>query len=543
MASSAAQLRAEIADLSLTIDLQQCALDESRAQLAELQEKLRVLPYPNILRLPLEITAEVFQHFALDRVSNVLEPNHNGPLLLTWVCAEWRRIALSTPVLWSTFAVETGKTSMSDLLDLSRIWAERAMACQRRSLRIEHLDNYWPESFRHLLDLVREASDTVVSLDLKFYSEREYLRRLDELMPSFPQLENLTLGLEFFGEEDDQESRAAPIDFFRDCPRLRRLHVDNIPVSVVIPSEHGRITQLEANFLAAVDFLAALTLLPNLVHCTFWANLVDEDLTLDAAVSHHNIRTFDLSISCAEEPEPEEPSPLLLDLIVFPSLERLEANIYSNSPEPSLRQLQAFMKRSSARLQTLIIKPMSGAAKTQPILAPNLLDLPVHPISLTTLRLTSASMGLMLSSLRRPNVETVEFFDCDPYSVWNIVDQATDVIQRRRAYALGSRLAMAMKALELSILRILKIRLPGSIKSRLIEAITASLETSRLISLRYVRLEFPDFVGYSPEPFALQKLSPKLTGTIQSLRKASINLYAGTDHASMLLEVRRFSPT
>nr|GAT54209.1 predicted protein [Mycena chlorophos] len=547
MASSAAQLRVLIADLSLYVDLQQRALDESRARLAELQEKLQPLPYPHILRFPLEITAEIFLHFALDGVSNVLEANHNGPLLLTWVCAEWRRIALSTPILWSVFAVKTGlKTSTSGLLDLSRIWAERAMACRRRCLRIEHFENYRPESFRYLLDLVREASETVVSLDLKFYSEREYLRRLDELKPSFPQLEDLTLKLE---DEDNGQFPEAPIDTFRDCPRLRRLHVDRIPVSLVVPSEHGRITQLEAYNLATADSLEALALLPNLVHCTFWGDLLDEYLALDDdAVSHDKITTFVLTMfdvqEHSDEDEEDAPGPLLLDLLTFPSLETLEAELPADSLEPSLRQLQAFMKGSSARLQTLIVEQFTNTPRhwhrhpvglvTHDLLFRDLLFYPGQLTSLTKLRITSASMDLVQSSLYISNLQTVEFFHCDPYLVRQTVEEVAKVVKERRAYALRLRLEAAMKALELSILRILKIRLPGSIKSRLVEAITTSLETSPLISLRSVRLEFPDLFGYSCEPS--DRYPQGVPETIRSLKKAGISVYVGTAKSSMLLE-------
>nr|GAT54208.1 predicted protein [Mycena chlorophos] len=82
---------------------------QMQALLAHPQKQLPAVPYP-VLSLPPEIISEIFihtQNLSPKEGSDFPfygSPNH-PPLQLMLVCRTWHNIAVSTPALWSSFAV------------------------------------------------------------------------------------------------------------------------------------------------------------------------------------------------------------------------------------------------------------------------------------------------------------------------------------------------------------------------------------------------------------------------------------------------------
>lgn len=70
------------------------------------------------LPLPLEVIQIIFD-FCLDK--HLLHPS-KAPLLLTQVCAEWRRMTLATPSLWSTLRIPV--TDSVSVIPALRIWLD-----------------------------------------------------------------------------------------------------------------------------------------------------------------------------------------------------------------------------------------------------------------------------------------------------------------------------------------------------------------------------------------------------------------------------------
>ncbi|KAJ7784077.1 hypothetical protein B0H16DRAFT_1296787, partial [Mycena metata] len=96
-------LKNELAELKVSIARYSLLLKETEQRKAAVQAALDAYIFP-VLTLPLEITTEIFLHYAFAVHE---EDDRHGPrlscrdiLLLTTICRAWRRLALSVPGLW-----------------------------------------------------------------------------------------------------------------------------------------------------------------------------------------------------------------------------------------------------------------------------------------------------------------------------------------------------------------------------------------------------------------------------------------------------------
>ncbi|KAJ7700878.1 hypothetical protein B0H17DRAFT_1327883 [Mycena rosella] len=84
----------------------------------------------SILRLPVELTAEIFIHCLPELHQN--NPRlSEAPLLLGRICRQWRHVALSTPRLWCFLTVNdvVSFSSQEALLDYAETWLSRTRNC------------------------------------------------------------------------------------------------------------------------------------------------------------------------------------------------------------------------------------------------------------------------------------------------------------------------------------------------------------------------------------------------------------------------------
>ena len=97
---------AKLADIDVEInriqEIYSNLMEQRQALLAEIEG------YQNLIsparRVPIDVLQEIFLH-TLPTGHNALIDPHECPLLLTRICSGWRRIALSTPQLWSSIHV------------------------------------------------------------------------------------------------------------------------------------------------------------------------------------------------------------------------------------------------------------------------------------------------------------------------------------------------------------------------------------------------------------------------------------------------------
>ncbi|KAJ6630156.1 hypothetical protein B0H10DRAFT_1112903 [Mycena sp. CBHHK59/15] len=95
-----------------------------------IRDKPAAIVYP-VLELPPEIVSEIFIH-SLPVYSATPDPLR-APLLLAAICSDWRKIALSTPSLWSCFILSinlwraTHGSTM--IIQLFECWLSRSGGC------------------------------------------------------------------------------------------------------------------------------------------------------------------------------------------------------------------------------------------------------------------------------------------------------------------------------------------------------------------------------------------------------------------------------
>ncbi|KAJ7163409.1 hypothetical protein C8R43DRAFT_879824, partial [Mycena crocata] len=94
--------RRRIVELNTEIRLLSAHLERLHSDRDDVQKILDKVIYP-VLTLPIEITREIFLHCLPNRGNQVATLSRkSAPMVLGWVCAQWRRIALSMSTLWSS---------------------------------------------------------------------------------------------------------------------------------------------------------------------------------------------------------------------------------------------------------------------------------------------------------------------------------------------------------------------------------------------------------------------------------------------------------
>ncbi|KAJ7068711.1 hypothetical protein C8F01DRAFT_1247203 [Mycena amicta] len=442
--SPTAELRAQIASLSLDITLQQRNLDEMHARLAQLQKELNAVPYP-ILTLPTEVSTEIFIRCLPDLEddayvgSNVLD-RKCAPLVLTWVCKRWRDIVLLTPALWRTFSIwhYYDEPPSSEILEISRLWLDRA-GRRELSLSVGSGDfDYIPEGFERIWQMVEEAASGLSSLKIHFCCW-EHLPDLNMYKPIFPQLKNLSLilDLEDYEGRDELSSQSA-IGTFLDCPLLNRLCLHRIPPSFVLFPYH-QITDFRVDYdeMSTEDCIEILRRLPNLTSCTFWGHLLVAEDDQPEHLVHANLLCLSITtISTADESD--EPN-TLLQFLTLPSLNNLKIS-FESSFTGTASILDSFLTRSLPPLQKLSIIPYETMVTDTRTNVPSRLALSSNlgVLPLTTLHIANPSKDFLTSFFSSfestrflPQLQRVEFTECDPTYLWVTVEWSTKYVRAR----------------------------------------------------------------------------------------------------------------
>ncbi|KAF7364845.1 hypothetical protein MVEN_00354800 [Mycena venus] len=128
-ADELARLDAQIEEMDITLSL----LKEKRTSLKAPIDAHRALISP-MRHVPLDVLQEVFLSCLPFEHNALIDPTE-APLLLGRICRHWRRVAYSTPMLWSSIyilSLNYGHTSPSLLSKLERLveaWLERSATC------------------------------------------------------------------------------------------------------------------------------------------------------------------------------------------------------------------------------------------------------------------------------------------------------------------------------------------------------------------------------------------------------------------------------
>ncbi|KAJ7167601.1 hypothetical protein C8R46DRAFT_1093547 [Mycena filopes] len=412
--NSSAPLRAELHDLSLLISHQKLVLHELEGRWQKLQTQLDSIVYP-VLTLPPEIASEIFVHcLPVDgkRELDVVNPRE-APLLLMHICKRWRKIALSTPPLWSIFEL----AQLDDLAHTASVWFERARMCPL-SIKIQRLSADLVQDFPVFMEIFRQHSRQVRSLEL----HTEMFNDLEQMGSPFDltRLQKLSIYL----QSSHQDHHGAPYE----------LSLNMGPSLLTLP--WVQVTKFTAESYTPSQCLEALGLMPNLTDCVLAATR-QSNLAVAPIFSHPNIRHLTLLKSgygaC---------SAIILDMVTLPALQTLEIrNVHDFTKDI----FNSFIHRSLPPLQTLVLYPRNFLRGTELIISA-----PFAALGLTELEIGDPSTSFVkefFQSLDKntaflPRLQSLAFRKCQRTSVDEILRIAADPVTQRRNNTSGSPLRL-----------------------------------------------------------------------------------------------------
>jgi len=261
-------------------------------------------------RLPVDILQEIFIH-TLPTAHNALINSNECPLLLTRICSGWRRIALTTPYLWSTIHIpiptiasgqiypwgginfsdfsEEFKTSSVEYLTryatLVTNWLNRSGACPLSISLFDPCDSFLPKEYYDILvDSFLQFSTRWKNLVLDSWSP--HIERLADVADSdVPLLERLTIR-DFNSLTPASQALSWKDSGLIKAPCLREIACTQVMDNIInYPLKWGQLTLLKltqsvqewgspAN-TSLSDIALMLSMSPRLISCHFEISLLD----------------------------------------------------------------------------------------------------------------------------------------------------------------------------------------------------------------------------------------------------------------------------
>ena len=323
-------IEADLSRLDDEMSQLQMAMDHLATERRKLEMSLdehRSLVAP-IRRIPPEILCEMFMH-CLVSVPHSFDVT-KAPLHLTFVCSKWRRVAISTPWLWSYISLYKAPIAM----ELLQIWLLRSGSSPLTlifepedngdDIASSYFDTIIPHSHRW-----RDVTFTFV--DTHFMPLED---RAAEIKDHLPMLERLHLVYVDFIDR--------PMTIFENAPMLNAVTLME-PNRDLLPWH--QLKHYHVRTVSTRECLELLQQCTNLTHCTFENQYSDSDILNTSMVVHSQLQSLRL-VSDGDEIR------TLLDSITLPALRVL--NIIS-SANVHQTHVSYFLDRSSCNLQCLIL--------------------------------------------------------------------------------------------------------------------------------------------------------------------------------------------
>ncbi|KAJ7762643.1 hypothetical protein B0H16DRAFT_518364 [Mycena metata] len=231
------------------------------------------ITYYPVLALPVEITSQIFCWTLAKGGPKSLFTSERKTLTLCHICHWWRRIAHSTPELWTTLSLTTGVAQSNPYVQL----------ISGRPFDADHIHSFLsragslPLSIsisvkpRFSLDALRMAVDMILPYsrtwkDISISARANPIYPLQAIRPELPQLQSLELVLP---DLEDGKIHLDPDDLFgtmfQTALRLRKLHLVNRDYEpIALP--WAQLTTLQLDHFEAIRLSDILDGTPNLVN-------------------------------------------------------------------------------------------------------------------------------------------------------------------------------------------------------------------------------------------------------------------------------------
>ncbi|KAF7356380.1 hypothetical protein MVEN_00970400 [Mycena venus] len=292
-ADELARLDAEIKDMEIALS----QLKERRALLKMPIDAHMALISP-MRRIPQDVLVEIF-FSCLPLQHNALIDPAEAPLILGRICRDWRRVAYSTPMLWSSIHIpapnycSASTALLSRLENLVEAWLERSATCAL-DISLYHTtilaDVEIDPLISQLLPVSRRLRHLALSGDAKLF--RPLLQLGAEDLPLLKSIRIETGTYEIF---DDHPSAASALQI----PTLRdvSLRLAESVDPLLLPLRWSQLTGLRlhcSSFWIATGPVGGLTLggalevlrrCPNLERCQLRMNGGSDDEQVDVTTS------------------------------------------------------------------------------------------------------------------------------------------------------------------------------------------------------------------------------------------------------------------
>jgi len=317
---------------------------------------------PFIQRLPLELASQVLvfclpQHnFDPDPLNisllwDDLEESCIKPfnIVLGSICQSWRRIAWSTPSLWSTLPIMLHQWHKDNRVDLTLEWLSRSTQIPLDVVVAYDPDSRAPKCTKKNVGLWKPLIDIVNGCSSRW---KTFMLNVPELVHSYivgngeptSILESLKVGPAYSFRH---VKFSTGLSLTNALPMPSELVSSFVPLRL-IDIGWSNLTTVKLSNLFLGECLVLLQWAPHLI--TFVINGLqggrDETLPSPAPTTHNTLERFEIfgldEVKSAQE---------LLDFLIFPSL--LDLSYYSEFN--SLDNVSAFLQRSGCRLTKLCI--------------------------------------------------------------------------------------------------------------------------------------------------------------------------------------------
>ncbi|KAF7302200.1 F-box domain-containing protein [Mycena indigotica] len=315
--------------------------------------------------LPLELTTRIFRAcISKYKGEPDLVDRRQAPRLLTNVCSTWRRIAISTPVLWSSLHIDFDSIErMPNFYKLVELWLSRAgnhaldisiKGClhaddsdpgDREDYGIEEFFAIFVPHIQH----IRVFSVFLSIDDLSLLEDRVENNK-------FLMLEELELGMNI-EDIEDEEIEWIDTSLFRSATKLRELDIQFLPLSF-FKGPLRQITDFSAQGYNPQEARDALARLPGVMRFGLDECRSSVSIGRVKPLVHSTLKHLNLTLEWSNM----KSQTTILQRLTLPSLEDLRLE----HPAAVGNVLKEFLARSSwPALKTLHLTPLAQHAPLQ----------------------------------------------------------------------------------------------------------------------------------------------------------------------------------